>query len=251
VHLHWRFKKGNYYWRPRTAEFTSDAPIIDNALAEPLGEDDDEEANAVDEASNNETDYDDLVSLPDITDLLHGFDLINKDLDAAPKSTSEQEVLSDGDDLLDVNEPRKVKPKGRPKGAKGKKRPSTRAENAEAKSSQRDSSGFEHVEARLQAARGDKKRGKGGEARGGRDRATHVDRTGGAGGEGDDGGPFIEAAKSRRTIKKKPFVVVVLAKMDAEIAAIEAKQQAEYADYLELHDRARQRGQKAREGAVD
>ncbi len=39
--------------------------------------------------------------------------------------------------------------------------------------------------------------------------------------------------------------------MDAEIAAIEAEQEAEYADYLEFHDRARQRGQKTCEEAMN
>jgi len=127
-----------------------DAPVIDDALAVSLGEEeDDEEVNVADEAFDDETDYDDLVSLSDITNLLHGFDIINKNLDAPFESTSEQEILSDGGDLLDVNEPRKIKPKGRPKGAKGKKRPPTRAEKAKAKSSQRDPLGFEHVEARL------------------------------------------------------------------------------------------------------
>jgi len=52
-------------------------------------------------------------------------------------------------------------------------------------------------------------------------------------------------------VKTKPSAAVVLAEMDAEIAAIETEQEAEYADYIELHDRARQRGQKTCEEAVN
>lgn len=65
---------------------------------------------------------------------------------------SAEDELANGD-LLDVNDPDKVQSKGRPKGAKGKKPPMTKAQKKAAKSTRRDPSKFEHVEQRLQSTR--------------------------------------------------------------------------------------------------
>ncbi len=77
-------------------------------------------------------------------------------------------LIDDDVDLLNVNESCIVKTKGRLARAKNRKSTMTRTKKAKAKSTRRDSSSFEHVDAAIKASRG----GKGAVERGGgRDKA--------------------------------------------------------------------------------
>ncbi len=150
---HWRFKKPHSGVEP-TVHFTSDIQAIEEALAEPLGlADDDEDAEE---------------ALLSIDDIIRGIQT-NNVLERPPSDSSESaaELIDEDVDLLDVNEPRVVKSKGRPTGARNKKGTMARTEKAKAKSTKRISSGFKHVDASIKASRGGKRTvGRGG--RGGR-----------------------------------------------------------------------------------
>jgi hypothetical protein len=156
VDPHWCFKKPHSGLEP-TVDFTSDIQAIEEALAEPLGlVDDDEDAEE---------------ALPSIDDIIRGIQTNNVlERPASDSSEPAAKLIDEDVDLLDVNEPRVVKSKGRPTGARNKKGTMTRTEKAKAKSTKRDPSGFEHVDAAIKASRGGKRTvGRGG--RGGRGKA--------------------------------------------------------------------------------
>lgn len=163
VHPHWRFKKPDSGLEP-TEPFVSDLEAIDEALAEPLG--------VVKGVLNIDADPDQ--SLPSIADIMRDLkdnNFVQRPAPEAPNPAAE--LLDNGTNLLDVNDPRVVKAKGRPTGAKNRKGTMTRAKKAKAKSIRRDPSGFEHVDAAIQASRDKGKdvgRGRGG--RGGRGEAA-------------------------------------------------------------------------------
>jgi hypothetical protein len=153
VDVHWHFKKPP---GPPTANFTSDRPAINEATAEPLG---------------SMEDIDPDQPLPDIDEIIRGLqtnNLVQRPTPEAPEPAAE--LIDDDIDLLDVNEPRIAKAKGRPVGARNRKGIMTRAEKAKAKSTRRDPSGFEHVDAAIKASRGGK-RTVAESARGGRNQA--------------------------------------------------------------------------------
>ena len=128
VHPHWRFKKPESSLLSVRNDLITDAPALENddlLFYRPVFA----EAN------------DDLSDLPDVDDLLREPDEMNPPI---PADDSDED--DDLGDLLDVNEPNVVKPKGRPPGSKNKKGVMTRAEKKAAKSTKRDLSGFEHAE---------------------------------------------------------------------------------------------------------
>ena len=115
------------------------------------------------------------------------------------------------DDLLTVNDPRVVKPKGRPRGAKGKQLSMTRAEKRAAKTTKRDLFKFEHVDRALDARKASQRgRGRGQGARRGRPARGH---------EGQQA-PVLaiggEHPSGRITRKKKGTKVVIEVSSDDE-----------------------------------
>ncbi len=153
VDIHWWFKKPDS-GIISIADFVSDHPAINEALAEPLG--------AIEDVLDIDLDLDQ--PLPFIDDIIRHLQVSNRVQRPPPDSPEPAAELIDDDvDLLDVNEPRIVKAKGRPAGAKNRKGTMTRAKKAKAKSIRRDPSGFEHVDAAIKASRG----GKGAVERGG------------------------------------------------------------------------------------
>jgi len=136
---HWCFKKPDSGLES-TMDFTSDIQAIEEALAEPL--------------ESMEDDVDADQSLPSINDIIRGIEAGNV-LERLASDSSEPaaELIDEDIDLLDINEPRVVKAKGRPIGAKNKKGTMTRTEKAKAKSTRRDLSGFEHIDVAIKASR--------------------------------------------------------------------------------------------------
>jgi len=152
VHYHWRFGKGH---GPSIARLETDFVAIEEALAVQLEE----------ESADESSDVDDR-SLPDLDAILLRKVDSNKDLRPSPDANElEKDVHKEVDDdeaLRHVNEPRVVKAKGRPTGAKNKKGTMSRADKTKARSTKRDPSGFEHVEAGIKASRGSgRRRGRG------------------------------------------------------------------------------------------
>ncbi len=137
----------------------SNHPAINEALAKSLG--------AIEDVLDIDLDLDQ--SLPFIDDIIRHLQVSNRVQRSSPNSPKPVAKLIDDDvDLLDVNEPRIVKAKGRPARAKNRKSTMTRTKKAKAKSTKRDPSGFEHVDAAIKASRD----GKGAIERGGdRDKA--------------------------------------------------------------------------------
>jgi len=152
IDSHWWFKKPDY-GRQATADFHSDLRAMNEAIAEPL----DSVEDVLDIGLNTDE------PLPSIDDILQGLEahnLVHRPTPEPPEPPEPAAELIDDDiELLDVNEPRIAKAKGRPVGAKNRKGIMTRAEKAKAKSTRRDPSGFEHVDAAIQASRGRGRRG--------------------------------------------------------------------------------------------
>ncbi len=146
INPHWRFIKPNS-GLTATEDFVSDLHTINEALAKPHG--DPEPDNNADEP------------LPSIDDIIRDINNNNHVQRPTPEASEAVEELldSNGVDLLNVNSPRIVKSKGRPTGAKNKKGIMSRAEKAKAKSTKRDLSSFEHVDASIRALRGGKVKG--------------------------------------------------------------------------------------------
>lgn len=153
VHYHWRFGKGH---NASTATIETDSAAIAAALAIQLEVKSSEESDDVDDRS-----------LPDLDAILLRKANTNKDIRPSPNTEESEEdeyekVDDDDEALRHINDPRVVKAKGRPAGAKNKKGTMSRVAKAKAKSTKRDRSGFEQVEASLQASReGDRRRGRG------------------------------------------------------------------------------------------
>ena len=148
VHSHWWIKK------PATSnETTTDPLIIDNA------------SYWMRRAAETESSDD----LPELNELLAGpssrmeprpasppseneaENINNQNIDMRPRSPSPASEPEDLADLLEINEPAKIKAKGRPKGSINKKGTMTKAEKKAANSTKRDLSGFEHVERNIEA----------------------------------------------------------------------------------------------------
>ena len=211
VHPHWRFRK------PETElsaveEFTSDTATISEFLRNPMGGEDDEEVEAVDQAIANASFIRDI----NAENVEEDFDLglterkANEILRSMRRNAHIERPTPDPDDsvdedlknpenveLLHINEPRVMKEKGRPKGSKNKKGLMTRAQKKAANSTRRDPSAFEHVEASIQATRGggrDRGRGRGGttSARGGRGGTTSA-----RGGTGRGGTTFARGGVTK------------------------------------------------------
>jgi hypothetical protein len=151
VDSHWYFRKPDSNLVP-TASFTLDLSTINKAIAEPLGL----VENSYDNANSNK-------SFSNIKEIIRGLQ-VNSQVQFPLSDASEPAAdLIDNDvNMLDVNEPRVYKAKERSVGAKNKKGTITRAEKAKAKSTRRDSSDFEHVDAAIQASRGGKRKVGGG-----------------------------------------------------------------------------------------
>jgi len=147
VDTHWWFKKPDSGIIP-TADFVSDHPAINEALAEPL--------EAVEDVLDIDLNSDQ--PLPSIDDIIRDLQASNRVQRPPPDSPEAAAKLIDDDiDLLDVNEPRIVKTKGRSVEAKNRKSTMTRAEKAKTKSTKRDLSGFEHIDAIIKVSRGGKR----------------------------------------------------------------------------------------------
>lgn len=164
VHYHWRFGKGH---GASTATIETDFTAIATALAANLEIESSEESDEVDDRS-----------LPDLDEVILRKATTNKDIRPPPGTEdSEEDEYEEADDddeaLRHINDPRVVKAKGRPTGAKNKKGTMSRAAKAKAKSTKRDPSGFEHVEASLQASRGGSRRYR---RRGGKDATSTLGR---------------------------------------------------------------------------
>jgi hypothetical protein len=161
VHYHWRFGKGH---GARTATIETDFTAIATALTAHLEVESSEESDEVDDRS-----------LPDLDEIILRKGITNKDIRPPPdiddSEEDEHEKVDDNDEALrHINDPRVIKAKGRPTGAKNKKGTMSRAAKAKTRSTKRDPSGFEHVEASLQASRG-------GGRRRGRDRGNDATST--------------------------------------------------------------------------
>lgn len=199
---HWRFNKPDSGLVP-TEDFASDLPIIDEALQEPHDE--------------LESDEDAVQPLSNIDEIIRDMDRNNNNLHRstpeAPDAADEELLNSDGVDMLDVNSPRIIKSKGRPTGAKNKKGIMTRAAKAKAKSTRRDPSGFEHVDARIRTTRGGK--GGGGASRRGKDKGGAAAST---------ITTAVANARSKRVRKQlKEFAPFTAATFDADMQAIQAE----------------------------
>ncbi len=169
----------------------SNHPAINEALVEPLG--------AIEDVLDIDLDLDQpLLFIDDIIRHLQVSNRVQRPSPNSPKLAAE--LIDDDVDLLDVNEPRIVKTKGRPARAKNRKGTMTRAKKAKAKSTRRDPFGFEHVDAAIKASRG----GKGAVERGG------------------------DRDKARQRKQKEPEVDIV--------AAIDADIQAFNEDMDEIHE---------------
>jgi len=149
VYYHWRFGKG---YGPSTATIETDFAAIATTLAIQLEVESSEESDDVDNRS-----------LPGLDAILLRKATTNKDIRPPPDTDEseedEYEEIGDHDEALrHINDPRVVKAKGRPTGAKNKKGTMSRAAKAKAKSTERDPSGFEHVEVSIQASRGGSRR---------------------------------------------------------------------------------------------
>jgi len=172
-------------------DFVSNHPAINEALAKPLG--------AIEDVLDIDLDLDQsLLFIDDIIRHLQVSNRVQRPSLDSPKLAAE--LIDDNVDLLDVNEPRIVKAKERPTGAKNRKGTMTRTKKAKAKSIRRDLFDFEHIDAAIKASRD----GKGAIERGG-------DR---------------DKAKQRK--QKKPEVDIV--------AAIDANIQAFNEDMDEIHE---------------
>ena len=205
VHPHWRFKKPSSGLNPDPEAFTNDLDYVTLLNPEVDADDDDEPDPLPDD-------------LPSLEELLHGREdsqpnqevgevtgeatagvigEVTGEVNDADKD--ESDIDSDDElgldlervgNLLDINEPKRVKSKGRPKGAKQKNPVMTRKEKAAARSTKRDPSGFEHTEAAIASQRGGRGRGRGrGQPRGERGgRGGRGGRGRGRGGGGGGGG---------------------------------------------------------------
>lgn len=132
VHPHWRFAKPEETFCTST-EFESDLPTTQTPFYVPPTE-------------ALETDDFDPFESPEVESLLRRS---SSRIESPPRTEAELEV----DDVLDVQEPNKVKKKGRPKGSANKKDVMTRAEEMAVKSTKHDPSGFEIVEQALEQRR--------------------------------------------------------------------------------------------------
>ena len=211
IHPHWRFIKPPSDHRTGLSDLsTSDIPLIETALAVQIYDDDER--------------CDDR-QLPAIEEMLRQKEHTNNDnLNPPPQSHDPEQaglddVISDAE-LQDVNEPQKVKAKGRPPGSTNKKGTMTRAEKKAVKSTKRDPSGFEHTEAAVRASRA-RGRGKGAGTRG---------RCGGAG-TGRRSTKARQTSRERREAEDEEDEVL-LASLKADVAegkAYFAKKKAEAA----------------------
>lgn len=193
ISYHWRFIKPDT-GLIATDDFVSDLPTIEEALAEPYGDPEDyEDANKP------------LPSVDDIVADMANNNHVQRPTPEAPKPVEEQILDGDGVNLLDINSPRIAKSKGRPTGSRNKKGTITRAEKAKTKSTKRDPSGFEHVDASIQASRGGKSKGK----RGGGGGAVSTSRS--------------TATARGKTLRKqlKALESFTAATIDADIQAME------------------------------
>ena len=132
VHPHWRFKKLVSSLTPPLDDFTFDpidAPVVSSTTPMPFYQ-----PMHIEQMSDDD--------FPEFDDILHG----RSNRISPPAPSSDSDSVSEVGDLLDVNEPKKVKPKRRPRGSQNKKGTMTRAEKKAAKSTKRDASGFEIVE---------------------------------------------------------------------------------------------------------
>ena len=212
VHPHWRFRK------PDTEisageEFSSDVAAIAQVLRQPMGDENDEDAEdaeTLDQAVANAS----LAPDVNVEDVDEDFDLEETERKAnellrslrrnarieRPTPDPQDSVDEDLNDpenveLLGINEPRVMKEKGRPKGSTNKKGLMTNAQKKAANSTRRDPSRFEHVEASIQAARG------GGRSRGrgrGPGRVNTTSARGGHGATTARGGVTSKARKGRK-----------------------------------------------------
>ena len=174
VHPHWRFKKPSIeeietHRESEDNELRDDGHVLAEMIEEEgdelrIPEDDDNEWREYDHSELRriiEEGFNNIIERPEdaISDASSEADLIVQDMEddnhiepPIEEHDSAEDELANGD-LLDVNDPEKVKAKGRPKGAKGKKPLMTKAQKKVVKSTRRDPSKFEHVEQRLQATR--------------------------------------------------------------------------------------------------
>ncbi|KAL8702676.1 MAG: hypothetical protein Q9201_004152 [Fulgogasparrea decipioides] len=165
----------------------------------------DDEKNVKNDKINNDIDID----LNDLLNLSNIDNLINELFITSFAFELKHEILSDDDNLLNVNEFNKVKAKDRPRSSQEKKLPMSRTAKKHVRSSKKDPSDFEYVETaetakttqttKLQISRDDKKDDKS---------ATST----------------FTYIRPQRASKKKSTTTEMLAEMKAEIIVMKAEQ---------------------------
>ena len=191
VHPHWRFKKPDSEVAA-TREFNSDTAAIARFLENLMGDENDKAVEDIDREilGSSAASEDSDLNEPEFRAILRDVKRNAHIERSSPDSQDSVDEEIENTELVDINEPRTVKSKGRPKGSQNQKPFMTRADKIAAKSTHRDFFEFEYVEAAVEASQGRERGARGGRSARGERSTRRRGGRGGRGGRGEQAAPL-------------------------------------------------------------